>query len=127
MRVSNPNEIQRLFKEWSGANAQVWEYTCGHGTLLVRLYRGTERGGLFIWCASCHTVRFPGMGWKNVELKLNENANWRPNSEDFRFEIVEGEKFYVSCGGLSLIQSEKPIFIDWPPETRKKSDKYLLI
>jgi hypothetical protein len=67
------------------------------------------------------------MGWKNVKLQLRQKPNPKQNDEDFRFEIEDGERFYVACWGVYLLESEKPVFIDWPPESRKISENRILI
>jgi hypothetical protein len=127
MWIGNEKEVRELLSKWSGSNAQVWEYVCGHGTLLVRVFRPNSKLSLFIQCKDCRTIKFPSMGWKNVNFELRQKSNPKQNDEDFKFEIYDGEKFYAACWGVYLIESERPFHIDWPPETRKISEKYLLI
>jgi hypothetical protein len=126
MWVKEVHEVRAAFDKWSGSKGQVWEYACGHGTLLVRVWAGSSKS-LFLQCKDCRTVRFPSMGWKNVNLQLREKSNPAQNDEDFRFEVEDGERFYVACWGVYLLESEKPIYLDWPPESRKSSERWLLI
>jgi hypothetical protein len=127
MWIGNKKEIHELLSKWSDSNAQVWEYVAGHGTLLVNLFRPNSKLKLYVQCKDCRTVRFPSMGWKNASLQLRQNSNPLQNEVDFKFEIYDGEKFYAACWGVYLLETEKPVFIDWPPESRKTSEKYLVI
>jgi hypothetical protein len=67
------------------------------------------------------------MGWKNVNLELRQKSDPLQNEQDFKFEIVDGERFYAACWGLYLFETEKSVYIDWPIESRKTSEKYLII
>ena len=67
------------------------------------------------------------MGWKNVGLELRRKLNPEQNDEDFAFEIEDGERFYAACWGVYLLETEKNVLIDWPPENRQTRENYLLI
>ena len=66
------------------------------------------------------------MGWKS-NLQLQTKSNPKQNDEEFRFEIKDGENLFVTCWGLSVIESEKQVLIDWPPESRIKNENRILI
>jgi hypothetical protein len=127
MWIKHEKEIRGLLSKWTGSNAQVWEYVCGHGTLLVRVFRTNSKLSLFIQCKDCRTIKFPSMGWKDVNFELRQKPNPKQNDEDFKFEIEDGDRFYTACWGIYLLESEKPVFIDWPPESRKVSEKHIVI
>jgi len=127
MWIGSEKEVRELLSKWSGCNAQIWEYVAGHGTLLVNLFRPNSKLKLYIQCKDCRTIRFPSMGWKNVNIQLRQKPNPQQNEEDFKFEIEDSERFYAACWGVYLLETEKPVFIDWPPESRKASEKYLII
>jgi hypothetical protein len=127
MWIGDEEDIRKLLGKWRGSNAQVWEYTVGHGTLLVRLFRPNERAGLFVQCKDCRTIRFPSMGWKNADLSLRQKESPQQNDEDFRFELEDGERFFTACWAVYLLESDKPVFIDYPIESRKPSENYILI
>jgi len=67
------------------------------------------------------------MGWKNANVRLHLNPNPKQDDEDFKFQIEDGERLFVTCWGLSVIESEKQVLIDWPPESRKLLETRLLI
>jgi hypothetical protein len=127
MWIAGKKEICQLLELWYGADAQVWEYVCGHGTLLVRVFRPRSKLNLFIQCKDCRTIKFSSMGWKDANFTLREKPNPLQNEDDFKFEIQDGSRFYAACWGLYLLESEKPIFIDWPIESRKSSESRTLI
>jgi len=72
-------------------------------------------------------VKFHSMGWKNVALTFREKLNPQQNDEDFRFEVQDDSRLYVACWGISLLETEETVFIDWPPESRKSSKGRILI
>jgi hypothetical protein len=115
MWIGDENEIRKLLSEWRGTNGQVWQYACGHGTLLVRLFRPKSKSSLFIQCKDCRTIKFSSMGWKDVNLAFRQKQNPLQNEEDFKFEIEDGDRFYAACWAVHLLESEKMVFIDWPP------------
>jgi hypothetical protein len=125
MWVYAEDEIRELLTKWRGARGQVYEYACGHGTLLVRLFRPNL--SLYIACKDCRTVKFPSMGWKEANLELYQKPNPQQNDEDFKFEIKDGDRFYAACRGIGLLETEKQVLIDWPPENRKASENRVLI
>jgi len=104
MWTGDDKKIHELLEIWRGANAQVWEYVCGHGTLLVRLFRPELRLNLFIQCKDCRTIKFSSMGWKEVNLTLREKPNALQNEEDFKFEIEDGGRFYAACWAVYLLE-----------------------
>jgi hypothetical protein len=127
MWVSDETEIPQLLEFWKESNGQVWEYVCGHGMLLIKLSRPNLRRSLYIQCKDCRTIRFPSMGWQSAKLELRKKSNPKQNGEDFKFEVVDGERFYVACWGVYLLETEKAVFIDWPPESRKILENRILI
>jgi len=127
MWTGEEQALRALFERWTGSNGRVWEYVCGHGTLLVRFFRPDSKVSLYLQCKDCRTVRFPSMGWKNVNLRLREKLNPVQNDEDFKFEVEDGDKFYVACWGVYASESEKPFHIDWPIDSRRSSERWSLI
>ena len=127
MWTGDEKEIRELLEVWRGANAQVWEYVCGHGTLLVRVFRPELRLNLFIQCKDCRVIKFSSVAWKNVNLTFRQKLNPQQNDEDFKFEIEDGERLYAACWGVYLLETDKNVLVDWPPESRKASEKCLLI
>jgi len=127
MWIKDQNEIEKLFTKWRGSAGQVWEYVCGHGTLLVRFYRPNERSSLYVQCKECRTIKFHSTGWKDSSLELHEKQNPEQNDEDYKFEIKDGERFYVACWGVYLAESEIPFHIDWPPESTRDSCKWKIL
>jgi len=127
MWTGDEQKIRELLDKWRGANAQVSEYVCGHGTLLIRVFRPELRLNLYIQCKDCRTIKFQSMGWKNANLVLREKPNPRQNDEDFKFEMEDGDRLYAACWGVYLLESDKQVLIDWPPESRKVSENRVLI
>jgi hypothetical protein len=123
MWTGDEKEIQKLFDQWRGSNGQVWEYVCGHGTLLVRFFRPNSRLSLYLQCKDCRRLEFESF-WENSDLLLHKRQ--QKNVEDPKFEIRDGDRFFVACFAVYLKESEKPFHIDWPPESLKISDKYII-
>jgi hypothetical protein len=127
MWVRDEKTIREQFAFWAGSRAQVWEYTCGHGLLLIRYFRPGYRFDFYVLCADCRTVRFSSTGWKSEGPQLEVKLNPKQDDEDFKFQIQDGDGLFVTCRGLSAIESEKKVFIDWPPESRIKNEKQILV
>jgi hypothetical protein len=126
MWITGQHLVQSLEK-WKGAKASVMEYVAGHGTLLVQLRRPNLQQKLYIQFKGCRRVEFESMGWMNVYLQIKEKADPEENDVDFRFQVADGERFSVACWGIAAIETEKIVFIDWPPDSRKPRENYLLI
>jgi hypothetical protein len=125
--VRDEKTIREHFAFWNEAPGQVWEYVCGHGTLLIRYHRPGYRFDFYVLCADCRSVRFSSIGWKSDGLRLEVKPNPKQNDRDFKFQIEDGTDLFVTCWGLSVIESEKRVHIDWPPESRIEQENQILI
>jgi hypothetical protein len=127
MWVRDEKTIREQFAFWAESRAQVWEYTSGHGLLLIRYFRPGYRFDFYVLCADCRKVRFSSMGWNSAGLQLEVKPDPKRDDEDFKFRIQDGENLFATCRGLSVMESEEKVFIDWPPESRIKNEKQILV
>ena len=120
--ISDDAELQALLARWrgmSGIHTQIWEYSCSHRRLLIRMVRETKEAAFqpvasaYLFCHACESMRFD-VSWNGMNIHIAKESNGsKPASV-----VTDGNRLHVVCGSVSAIETAVSPFIHLGDELR---------
>jgi hypothetical protein len=109
--INDEVQLQALLSRWRnmpGTLAQIWEYSCSHDRLLVRMVCEKESrpiASAYVFCRGCESVRFDP-AWRGVNIEITKEAG------ALRQVVVSDPgRLHVVCGSASVIETAVMPFI----------------
>jgi len=101
--TKNSDEMAKLLSHWRGARSEVWEYSHGHGQLLIRFFREGPHAGrsMYLLCRDCRSVHFHN-SWPDMDVRVD----WTSGSDGSAHTILDGARLRVECGAVLAIESD---------------------
>ena len=111
--TKSSDELARLLAHWRGARAEVWEYSCGHGQLVIRIFREgpNPMHSLYLLCKDCRSVQFHS-SWPEMDVRVD----WKSGDDTPRHTVSDGNRLRVDCGGLFAVESDTFIHLGDQPK-----------
>lgn len=85
----------RALEDWTGAEAEVWDYGVSHSILRIRLKRPSEASYARLVLHECWRVHFDA-AWVNADIRVEHLP------EHNRYRVHDGDRLSVDCGALYL-------------------------
>ena len=86
---------------------QLWNYSCSHSILQIRIDKNEEYGNLHIICEGCYSINSPAF-YSNCHLQISSNEN--PGSEGRFLIFDEASDLQVFCDKVSIAENVEPVF-----------------
>ena len=110
-------EIQALLERWRGTRLEVWEYSCSHARLLIRLIREKENmdpvASAYLFCHGCQSVRFDD-GWRGMDVHIKRASG----SSGSACVVTDRDRLHIVCRGVSAVETAVIPFINLNDQLR---------
>jgi hypothetical protein len=116
--TKNSDEMAKLLGHWRGARAEAWEYSHGHGQLLIRFFREGPHAGrsMYLLCRDCRSVHFHN-SWPDMDVRVD----WTSGSDVSSHTVSDGTRLRVECGAVLALESDTFICLRDNEPTRPPS------
>ena len=113
--INDEVQQQALLMRWCsmpGTRAQIWEYSCSHRRLLVRMVCEKEEApfepvtSAYVYCHDCKSVRFD-TAWRGVNIKITKEAR----APQPVCVVTDSDRLFIVCGSASVIETSVSPFI----------------
>ena len=86
---------------------QLWDYSCSHSILQIRIDKNEEYGNLHIVCEGCYHVNSPTF-YSDCHLRISLNED---TSREGRFLVFdECSDLQVFCDRVLIAENVEPVF-----------------
>ena len=106
--IRDDAQLQALLAKWrglSGTRTEIWEYSCSHNRLLIRMIHreaGSPLGPIedgYLYCHACQNVQFEP-GWHGVNIEVAKQTN----ASKTVYVVTDGNRLKVVCGSVGAIE-----------------------
>jgi hypothetical protein len=120
--ISDDVEVQALLARWrsmTGTRTEIWEYSCSHDRLLIRIVREKVEAGFqplasaYLLCWGCQSVRFDP-SWRGLNIHVEKDAK----AAKPVCVVTDGERLHIVCLSVLVIETEVSPFIHLADELR---------
>ena len=109
-------ETLAVLERWRGTKVCAWDYSAGHGRLMLRFWPvsgDSTRGSAYLTCLDCQVVQLFSTSWERADISISRASH----RLDTLVTVTDPGRLQVVCYGVAAVENDGShvFYDDYPP------------